>query len=114
MNIRRLLFGVVATAALALPARAALVLEFVSITQAQYGGPLNPAVATGPALTSLFFPTATSTLFVEVMLRDTLAVGRNIGQPGTVAWQTNMGNAGPGSLGFYGFYFDFEAFRASL
>jgi len=81
-------------------ARAALILEYVEVAST------TAVLSNGPALTSLTMDPGT-TRFIQVVMRDTTGPG-NGGPPGTVAWQTNGGNAGPGSLGLGAFFVRFD------
>lgn len=87
--------------AAALPARAALVLEYIQVSS------ITAPLSSGPALTSLSMVEGGVT-FLQVALRDTLGSGPEYGQPSTVPWQTNGGNAGPGSLGIGTFFVRFD------
>lgn len=104
MRVRNLMLAAVAVLAVAMPARAALILEYIQVSA------INAAPSAGPALTNLVIdPTVNAGVsFIQVALRDTLGGGPDAGQPGTVAWQTNGGNAGPGSLGVASFFVRFD------
>lgn len=102
MRVRQLLLAGVVVLAASLPARAALILEYVQVTGT------NAALSNGPALTNLTMDPG-DVRFIQVVLRDTVGSGPNGGQPpGTVNWQTNGGNAGPGSLGIASFFVRFD------
>lgn len=87
MYLRNLVLAAVVALAAVMPARAALVFDFILIPNITAA-----ANQTGPALTSLTFPTVGSSLFVQVAMRDTVGSGWNgVSQgPGTLAW-----NPGP-------------------
>jgi hypothetical protein len=91
----------IASLALASPARAALILEFLQVNA------INAPLSNGPALTSLVIDVGQTT-YLQVALRDTLGSGPEFGQPGTLAWNTNGGFAGPGSLGLAVYYMQFD------
>src|SRR4051812_32396500 len=96
MHPRVLMFAAAALA-IASPARAALVLEYLQVNS------ISAAPATGPALTSLTMP-AGGTTFIQVALRDTTG--------NTLAWSLNGSDAtraGPGSLGLFAFYIHFDS-----
>src|SRR3954452_2376299 len=101
MRSHRILLVAYAALWFTAPAEAALVLDYVQVPS------INAGPATGPALTTLIMNQG-ETVFLQVALRDTLGSGPNAGQPGTLAWQTNGGNAGPGSLGLGGFFIRFD------
>jgi hypothetical protein len=88
-----LVLAAAAVMAAALPARAALVLEFIQVAST------TATISNGPALTNLTLDPG-DTVFLQVALRDTTG--------NTLAWQTNGGNAGPGSLGLGAFFVRFD------
>jgi len=83
------------------PATAALVLEYIQV------GSITAGPSAGPALAHLIAAPGEA-VFLQIALRDTLGAGPEFGQPGTVARQTNGGNAGPGLLGLAGFFIRFD------
>jgi hypothetical protein len=97
-----LVLAAAAALAVALPARAALVLEFIQVASTTEGP------SSGPALTGTLTLNPGDVVFLQVALRDTLGSGPNVGQPGTVPWQTNGGLAGPGSVGLGAFFIRFD------
>lgn len=102
MRVKHILFAGLATAVLAMPARAALVLEYIQV------GSINAGPSNGPALAAALTINQGESIFLQVALRDTLGSGPDAGQPGTIPWQTNGGAAGAGSLGLGSFFVRFD------
>jgi len=102
MRVRNLAFVAVAALAVAMPARAALTLEFVQVPA------ISSVASTAPATTSisLLNIAAAQDIFLQVRMRDSSYAGPGTG---TVPWQDNGGAAGPGSLGLSLFFMRFDS-----
>lgn len=101
MRVRNLVFVATAALAIAMPARAALTLEFVQVAS------INAAASTAPAISSSIqtTPATFTDVFVQVCLRDNLYAGPGTG---TIPWQDNGGAGGAGSLGLSLFFNRFD------
>jgi len=112
MRVRNLVFVAVAALAAAMPARAALILEMIQVPA------INSPVSSNAALSTAnpFVLTAGQTGFIQVCLTDTVGAGPNAGQPNTPGfpWETNAGNAGPGSFGVSLFFLKFFSDNTSV
>jgi len=95
MRVRNLVLAVAAALAVVAPARAALVLDYVVTTATTAGPQLGPAI-NGTTITMA----PGDSIFLQIALRDTTG--------NTLAWNTNGGNAGPGSLGLGAFFIRFD------
>jgi len=99
MRSRVLALAALAALATALPVRAALVLEYILIPPG--GNTTSGPVIGAPALTGPLVLNPGETAFLQIALRDTTG--------NTLAWNTNGGNAGPGSLGLGTFFIQFDS-----
>jgi hypothetical protein len=110
MRVRNLAFVAMAAVAVATPARAALVLEYVQVPS------IGAALSTAPALTNLNINATTlqQTIFLQVCLRDTLGAGAEYSQSSTVPWQTNAGSGGIGSLCLGAYFLRFDGYTPGV
>lgn len=98
MRLRFFALAALAALALAPPAPAALVLEYIMIPP---GGDTSSGPVNAPALAGPLVLNPGQTVFLQIALRDTTG--------NTLPWNTNGGNAGPGSLGLGAFFIQFDS-----